>query len=141
MKPFFGGRPAFRISLEELKQLSLCIKTIHQSVGLLDAPLETAGDHQLNVRRSQATLTVVRPKGKETRSVLSAGLARLARLAGIRPKGKEARFVLSIGLYHREGRLSELDAQEIDGVVAQLEEKKNVVLRKVAALGVSQPKA
>lgn len=80
-----------------------------QFAGLLETLAEGAIDHQLNVSRGGATLVVVRPKDRDTR------------------------FVLTIGLFHREGKLPELNASEIDEVIAKLEAKKSLVHRKVAA--------
>jgi len=97
MKQILSSRPAFVITLDDLRLLETSLKSVKKCTSLLESVLPDATDHQLNVNIRGATAIVVRPPGKS------------------------ARYTLSIGLFHREGELSELELNEIDDSIKEIE--------------------
>jgi hypothetical protein len=110
MNQLIGSKPAFSISIDDLKTLSTNIKAIHKFATLLKYPSEGANDHQLRWDRGGAGLIIVQPPGKVPR------------------------YVLSIGLYHQEGDLSELSTKEIDEAVQKLDSLASLVIKKVKTM-------
>ena len=109
MRRFLGSTPAFRIADEELTAIAEVVKSVRSRAWLLDDTVEGAQSHQLNYSSGGATLTVVHPKGRP------------------------ARFVLTIGLFNKEGKLDELSGEEIDVAVKRIEDLKGKTRAKVAA--------
>lgn len=106
MQPL-GREPAFRILRNDLAELSSCVKTARERARVLDEVAEGATDHQLNCSCGGAVLIVVKPPGKP------------------------ARFTLSIGLFHQEGALANLSAQQIDEAVSRLDTLAEKVSKKI----------
>ncbi len=108
MMRFLSSDPAFRITRDDLAGLASFIKTVKSRASLLDERVEGATDHQMNCSSGGALLIVI----KQT--------------------GKPARFTLSIGLFHQEGALSDLSAEEVDQAVAKLDSISAKVSKKAA---------
>jgi hypothetical protein len=119
MTQALSSRPAFSISLENLRHFVAGVHEINRSGALLGAMVEGAIEHQLNLSFAGATLIVVQPAGK--------GL----------------RFSLRVGLFHREGSLDSVPFKELEAVIKDMEslearvvEKlESGLLRRVAAAG------
>ncbi|MBX3647315.1 MAG: hypothetical protein KF766_06550 [Rhodocyclaceae bacterium] len=110
MKQMLSSNPAFSISLEDLKAISACIRSVQNYAPLLDTLVEGAIDQQLYFVRNGAMLIVVHPKGQS------------------------ARFTLSIGLFQREGTLQELSSNEIDEVVTKIDAIMAKVVAKIGSV-------
>lgn len=110
MSQLLGSGPAFSISIDDLKALSISIKAFHKHAPLLETLSPGATDHQLNWTRGCASIIVVHPKGKPPR------------------------YSLSIGPYHQEGDLSELNAKEVDEAVERLDAFRSRVTDKIKNL-------
>ena len=107
MRQALRSTPACYLSIDTLELLVNGIKLAHKSAKLLDSLADAATDHQLNLSVGGATLIIVKPPGKP------------------------ARFTLSIGLYHREGKLEELSAKEVEAAIQSLSALRKRVLAKV----------
>ncbi len=109
MLRFLSPEPAFRITRDDLAGLASFIRTAKSRSSLLDERVEGSMNHQMDCSIGGASLIT------------------------FKPIGKPARFNLSIGLFHQEGPLNELSAEEVDQAVAKLDSISAKVSKKAAA--------
>ena len=109
MRQFLRSSPVFRISDVDLAAMSDAIKSAKRSAKLLENMVDGATDHHLNYAARGASLTIVHPKEKK------------------------ARFVLSIGAFTQEGDLEKLSDVEIVEALKRIEELKSKVTKKIGS--------
>jgi hypothetical protein len=114
MGQFLSSRPAFSISLENLKLFARGLADIKNHARLLTARLPGATEHQLNCTVGGATAIVVHPAEKPPR------------------------FNLTIGRFHREGLFEELPIGEIQEAIAKIQALQDQVVGKVAGEAAAQ---
>lgn len=107
MRSIFKSSPPFRVSRDQLYQLSSNIKLLSEKAALLES-MPDGGEYQQLAYHSNGMSVVV-----------------------VHPIGAVARYSLSIGSYSRSGLLGEMSSVEIDRALTRIDELIAIVLRKV----------